>query len=120
MKLITLVNAHNLIESFSENEDMGFGLTYLMAKFVAETQAATDSYNKDLRKVASKYGVEDEAGRFNIPESNAKACEKDLDKLQNSEVAAPAAKLPFSKMEAAPKMSMRQVYMLLDFIDENA
>ena len=119
MKLITIVNAHNSVDSFAEKENIGAHLAYVMTKFVIATQTDTEFYEKEVRKLFDKYGDKLEDGSMAIKPDNRDAFRAELDKLDNTEADDPGIRFSLSEMTNELKLSMKQIYPLLDFIKDD-
>lgn len=118
MKLITLVNAHNVLDDFAEQEGIGAHLAYWMTKFVVKTQADSDFYQANVRKQFEKYGVSDADGKLVVPLDKLSDFNKAIENLQNTEVEDPGVRFSLTELSRELKLSMKQMYPLLDFIDE--
>ena len=119
MKLITIVNANNVINGFADNEDIGAHLAYWFTKFVVKTQDDVAFFQTEMRKLFDKYGVKGEDGSISIPNENASAFAQEVEALQNTEAQDPEIRFSLSELSAGLKVSLKQMYPLLDFINEN-
>ena len=119
MKLITIVNANNVINGFADKEDIGAHLAYWFTKFVVKTQDEVTFFQTEVRKLFDKYGVKGEDGALSVPGENAAAFAQEADKLQNTEVQDPEIRFSLSEISAELRVSLKQMYPLLDFINEN-
>lgn len=121
MKLIGIVNAHNIVGGFAEKENIGAHLAYVMTKFVIATQGDADFFAKKMRELFIKYGEEKEEGRMEIKPENIKEFQAEIETLQNTEADDPGIRFSLSEMSRELKLSMKQIYPLMDFItdDEN-
>lgn len=119
MKLITIVNAHNVIDGLADKENIGAHLAYWMTKFVVKTQDEAAFFQTEMRKLFEKYGTKNEDGAYAVPNENAAAFAKDAEALQNTEVEDPGIKFSLSELSTELKLSLKQMYPLLEFINEN-
>jgi hypothetical protein len=119
MKLITIVNANNAINGLANKEDIGAHLAYWLSKFIAKTQDEVTFFQSEMRKLIEKYGSKNEDGSFSIPDDNEVAFAKDVERLQNTDVQDPGIRFSLSELSAELKVSLKQMYPLLDFINEN-
>lgn len=119
MKLIDVVNAHNMIDSLSDKEGLGAHLAYMMTKFVIATQSDADFYNKEIRKLFDKFGKSDEDGNVTIRAENIESFQTSVANLQNTEAVDPDIRLSLSELSKELKLSMKQIYPLMAFIKED-
>lgn len=119
MKLITIVNANNAINGFADKEDIGAHLAYWLTKFVAKTQDEVTFFQTEMRKLFEKYGTKNEDGSYTVPNENAAAFAQDAEQLQNTEVQDPEIRFSLSELSSGLKVSLKQMYPLLEFINEN-
>lgn len=119
MELIKIINARNVLDSFANRESMGAHLSYWMTKFVVKTASEQEFYTTEMRKLVNKYADNQEGGTLlvsadKVPEFNAA-----IDTLNNTDVEDPGIRFSLSELSAELKLSMKQMYPLLDFIDED-
>lgn len=119
MKLITVVNAHNVIESLADNDAFGAHIAYWMTKFVVKTQPDADFFNSELKKLFDKYGVV-EGDETIIKPDKVKDFNDELEKLQAMEAEDPGIRFSLSELTNEIKISMKQMYPLLEFIEEDS
>ena len=120
MKLIDVVNAYNSINGLSENNNIGAHLAYIMTKFVITTQPDFEFYIKELRKLFEKYGKkDDETDEIVILSENTDEFKKSVQDLQNVEVDDPKIYFSLSELSNELKLSMKQIYPLINFIKED-
>lgn len=119
MKLIQVVNAHDVVDGFAEKENIGAHLAYTMTKFVVATQTDADFYCKEMQKIFEKYGDRLEDGKISIKAENVDAFQDSVKKLQNTEAADPGIRFSLSEMANELKLSMRQIYPLMEFINDD-
>lgn len=118
MKLINIVNAHQVLDGLGDR-DINGRLAYWMTKFIAKTQADYDFYAVEIRKLYEKYGEQKEEGKVAIPADRVEEFNKDLDSLNNTDAEDPNIRFNLSEISAGFNLSMRQMYPLLDFINED-
>lgn len=119
MKLIGIVNAHNIVDSLSEKESIGAHLAYVLTKFVVATRADAEFYAKEMRKLFEKYGTENDKGEITIPKENIDNFSRDAQELQETEAEDPGIRFSLSEMSQELKLSMKQIYPLMDFIKDD-
>lgn len=118
MKLITIVNAHNVVDSFSEKEGISARLAYWLTKFVVATQSDADFYEDEVRKLFDKYGEKNEDdGNIKIKEENISAFSEELRELQDTDAQDPEIRFTLTELDEL-KVNMKQIYPLMDFIKE--
>lgn len=118
MELIKIINARNVLEGFSEKEDVSARLAYWMAKFMAKTEVEYNFYVAETRKLYDKYAVI-EGDKLVVSPENVEAFKTEAEKLQKTEIEDPGIRFSLSDLSSELKLSMRQMYSLLDFIDED-
>ena len=118
MELIKIINARGVLETFAEKEDIGAKLSYWMTKFIAKTDSEYKFYITEMRKIYEKYSESDEEGRIIIPAEKVEEFNNAVVEIENTEVESPEIKFNLSDLASELKLSMKQMYALLDFIDE--
>lgn len=119
MELIKIVNARNVLVSLSDHEDISLHLSYWMAKFVAKTESEYNFYTVEMRKVFDKYAQKNDSGEFFIPVDQVNDFNTDIAKIGEMSVEDPGIRFNLSELSSELKLSMKQIYPLLDFIDED-
>lgn len=121
MELIKIINAKNVIDSFAEREDIGAHLSYWMTKFVVKTQPEHDFYIAEMRKLFNKYAdkTKETDEMITIPPENVAVFNQAVKELECTDVEDPEIRFFLSELSAELKISMKQMYPLLDFIDES-
>lgn len=117
MELVKVVKAKTTLEGFAERDNINASLAYWMMKFVMEAQAEHDFYLSSMKKIIDKYAVEQD-GDLIIPEVMVQNFREEVKELEHTDVVAPSVKLPLSDMARALQLSMKEIYPLMDFIDE--
>lgn len=119
MKLIDIVNARQIIDSFAEREDVCAHLAYWMTKFVINTRGDYEFYVSALNKLFYAYAQKNADGEFEVPADRARAFNTEVQKLCETEAEDPGIRFSLSELSAELRLSMKQIYPLLDFIDED-
>ena len=119
MELIKIVNARQTIDSLSDRENIGAHLSYWMTKFVAQTKNEHEFYAKEMQKLFDTYGVKSEDDRIVIPTERVAQFQDAVIALEHTDVATPSIRFNLSELASELKLSMKQMYPLLDFIDED-
>lgn len=119
MKLIEIINARNVIDEISDSKDIGTHLGYAMAKFIVTTQTDAEFYSKEVQKLFDKYGEASEDGKTIIKPENIDAFSHDVQALQNTEADDPKIRFSLSELMKGLKLSMKQIYALMQFIIED-
>ena len=119
MELIKIINARAVLDGFADKEDIGAHLSYWMTKFIAKTQSDQDFYAGEARKIFDKYAEKKVEDEVVVPAEKVPDFQKELDKLGATEAEDPGIRFDLSELAAELKLSMRQMYPLLDFINED-
>lgn len=117
MKLINIVNAYKVLDSLGD-KDINGRLSYWMTKYIAKTQTDYDFYASEIKRLYEKYG-ERENDVITIPADRIGEFNKDLDSLNNTDAEDPGIRFNLSDISAELSLSMKQMYPLLDFINED-
>ena len=125
MKLINIYNARTVIETLADCKDISFSTAYWMAKFIERTHADNEFFVSEMSKLLGKYAETDENGEYVTDGTNIKLkpdCVEEFNRrseeLQNTEVDDPNIRFKYSQLEDI-KLSMKQIYPLMPFIDED-
>lgn len=119
MKLIEIISARKVIEGFADKEDIGAHLSYWMTKFIAKTEGDYKFYRDETSKLYAKYAESTDDGKAFIPADKVSAFQADAHELDNTEAEDPGIRFDLSELSAELKLSMRQMYPLLNFINED-
>ena len=121
MELIKVVNARKVLDSLSDREDVGAHLSYWMTKFVVKTESDHEFYASEMRKLFDKYATKKEGDKDTILIPTEKVAEFNaaVDSLNKTDAEDPGIRFNLSELSAELKLSMKQMYPLLDFIDED-
>lgn len=120
MELIKVVNARKVLESLSDQEGICAHLSYWMTKFVVKTASEHEFYVAEMRKLFDKYATKKEGDEdmLLIPNDKVSEFNTAVEALNKTDVEDPSIRFNLSELSAELKLSMRQMYPLLDFIDE--
>ena len=120
MELIKVVNARKVLDSLSDREDVGAHLSYWMTKFVVKTESDHEFYASEMRKLFEKYATKKEGDEDTLLIAADKVAEFNdaVEALNKTDAEDPGIRFNLSELSAELKLSMKQMYPLLDFIDE--
>ena len=120
MELIKVVNARQVLDSLSDREEVGAHLSYWMTKFVVKTAGEHEFYVTEMRKLFANYATSqgDDEDTVLIPNDKIAEFNSAVDALGHTDVEDPGIRFSLSELSAELKLSMKQMYPLLDFIDE--
>ena len=120
MELIKVINARNVLNSLSDREDIGSHLSYWMTKFVVKTESEYEFYAGEMRKLFEKYTTKEESDddAIIVPTEMIDEFNAAVDTLNKTDVEDPGIRFNLSELSTELKLSMKQMYPLLDFIDE--
>ena len=120
MELIKIINARKVLDGFSDKEDVGAHLSYWMTRFVVKTESDHEFYASEMRKLFGKYAAKKDGDEdaIIIPAEKIADFDAAVDALNRTEAEDPGIRFNLSELSAELKLSMRQIYPLLDFIDE--
>ena len=119
MELMKIINAKQTLEGLAERSDMNAHLAYWMTKFVMKTQHEHDFYIAEMRKLIDKYSEPSDGQEVRIAPESVSEFNAAVDALAKTDVEAPDIKFSLSEISKELKLSMKQMYPLMDFIDEN-
>lgn len=118
MELIKVVDARMVLDGLSEKEDIGGHLAYWMTKFVVKTEDEHNFYVSEMRKLFDKYAENKNDGAMLIPNDKVAEFNAAVEALNKTDVEDPGIRFNLSELSSELKLSMRQMYPLLDFINE--
>ncbi|MBR2007265.1 MAG: hypothetical protein IKA01_04745 [Alistipes sp.] len=120
MELIKIVNARKVLDSLSDRENVGAHLSYWMTKFVVKTESDHEFYASEMRKLFEKYATKKEGDEDTLLIAADKVAEFNdaVEALNKTDAEDPGIRFNLSELSAELKLSMKQMYPLLDFIDE--
>ena len=121
MEIVKIVNARKVLEGLSEKEDIGAHLSYWMTKFIAKTENEYAFYMTEIRKLFDKYASKEDGGEdvVVIPPERVPDFNVAVESLNKTIVEDPGIRFNLSELSTELKLSMRQMYPLLDFINED-
>ena len=119
MELIKIINARKVLDGLSDKGDIGAHLSYWMTKFVVKTASEQEFYATEMRKLVNKYADGQEDGTFSVAAEKVSEFNEAIDTLNRTDVEDPGIRFNLSELSAELKLSMKQMYPLLDFIDED-
>ena len=120
MELMKVINARKVLNGLSEREDIGAHLAYWMTKFIVKTESEQEFYIAEMRKIFDKYADKQENDTLVVPTNKVADFNAAVEELSKTDVEDPAIRFNLSELSAELKLSMKQIYPLLDFIDEGA
>ena len=120
MELIKVINARKVLDSLSDREDVGAHLSYWMTKFIVKTDSDHEFYASEMRKLFNKYATERDGDEDSllIPKDKVAEFNMAVDTLNKTDAEDPGIRFNLSELSSELKLSMKQMYFLLDFIDE--
>lgn len=118
MELYKIISARGVLESFAEKSDIGAHLAYWMTKFVVKTNDEYEFYLSEMRKLYAKYATDNVDGSAFVPNEYVTEFNEAVDTLNKTDAEDPGIRFSLSELSAELKLSMKQMYPLLDFIDE--
>lgn len=120
MKLKTIVTAHNAVENIAADKSIGIHLAYWLAKFVSVTQSDVDFYTEELKKIIKEFDAKvlEDGGIEVSTEHQADFLDR-VNALHGTDAQDPGIRFSLSELSNELKVSLQQMYPLLDFIDEN-
>ena len=118
MELIKVVDARMVLDSLSDREGIGAHLSYWMTKFVVKTEGEHEFYASEMHKLFERYADKKEGGAVLIPNERVAEFNAAVEALNKTDVEDPGIRFSLSELSAELKLSMKQMYPLLDFIDE--
>lgn len=121
MELIKVVNARKVLDSLADRVDIGAHLAYWMTKFVVKTESDHEFYASEMRKLFEKYATQKEGDEDTLFIPNEKVAEFNaaVDTLNKTDAEDPGIRFNLSELSTELRLSMKQMYPLLDFIDED-
>lgn len=121
MELIKIVNARKVLDSLSDRDDVGAHLSYWMTKFVVKTGSDHEFYASEMRKLLDKYATKQGGDDDTLIIPNDKVAEFNaaVEALNAADAEDPGIRFNLSELSTELKLSMKQMYPLLDFIDED-
>ena len=118
MELVKIVDARQVLDGMSNRDDIGAHLAYWMTKFVVKTENEHLFYAREMRKLFDAYATRKDDDTFLVPSENVDEFNAAVEALNKTDVEDPGIRFNLSELSAELKLSMKQMYPLLDFIDE--
>ena len=106
------------LEGLADKEDVGAHLSYWMTKFIVKTQGDEKFYASEVRKIFDKYAETREDGTSIVPNEKVSDFQDDVAKLGETEAEDPGIRFKLAELADNLKLSMKQMFPLLDFIEE--
>lgn len=119
MELIKVVNARKVLDSLSDRDNIGAHLSYWMTKFVVKTESEHEFYASEMRKLFDKYAEKGDNDTLVVSQDKIKEFNSAVEALNKTDVEDPHIRFNLSELAQELKISMKQMYPLLDFIDED-
>lgn len=119
MELIKVINARQVLDGLADIGSISAHLSYWMTKFVAKTESEQKFYVSEMRKILDEYAEQKEGEPLHVPVDKVADFNKAVEELNNTDVEDPGIKFYLSELTSEIKLSMQQMYPLLDFIDES-
>lgn len=119
MELVKIIDARQVLDGLSSKEDIGAHLAYWMTKFVVKTENEHLFYAREMRKLFDTYATRKDDETIFIPTEKAAEFSAAVEALNNTDVEDPGIRFKLSELSKELKLSMKQMYPLLDFIDED-
>lgn len=108
-----------VLMEFLDREDLGTNLVYWMSKFLSKTDSDYDFYTNEMRKIYDKYAQKsDDENSIFVPREKVELFKKAVKELEETEAEDPKVRFKLSELSSGLKLSMKQMYPLLDFVDE--
>jgi hypothetical protein len=118
MKLIDIISARQTLDKFADKDISGH-LSYWMTKFVVKTQADYEFYVNEVRKIFKKYAEKQDGDELVIPANKVADYNRDISELEATEAEDPGIRFDLCEINAELKLTMRQMYTLMNFINED-
>lgn len=118
MKLITVVKAYNALDTLADNDSITARVSYWIAKFISKTQDDVKFYQHEVTKLFDKYGTKNKDGTMTVPSDVMEEFTKKVEELEATEAQDPGIRFKLSDLTGEMKISPKNMYPLLDFIDE--
>jgi hypothetical protein len=119
MELIKIIEARKVLENLADAENIGAHLSYWMARFVAKTSGDQDFYTAEIHKILDKYAQKSEDNTLTVAAEHITEFNDAISALNKTDAEDPGIRFDLSELSADLKLSMKQIYPLLDFINEN-
>lgn len=118
MKLIDIISARQTLDKFADKDISGH-LSYWMTKFIVKTQADYEFYVNEVRKIFKKYAESKDGEELVVPADKVADYNRDISELEATEAEDPGIRFDLREIDSELKLTMRQMYTLIDFINED-
>ena len=118
MRLRNILKTRQVLETLAD-KNISPRLAYRMTKFVTKTQGEQDFYIREMQKILQEYATQSDEGNLVIDLHNIDVFNAKVADLENTEVDDPGIRFNLSDLSNELKLSMKQIFPLLDFIDED-
>lgn len=119
MELIKIINARAALNCFADKENTPVRLAYKMAKFIATTEADHSFYAERVKKTVDQYAEKTDDESIVVPKEKIDEFNSAIESINRLDVAPPEIRFNLSEFSDALKASMKQIYPLIDFIDDD-
>ena len=119
MKLKKIIDARGAIAEFSNGEKISASICYWAMKFMVKTDSDAEFFNNKIKEIIDKYTVVNEDGKQFIPSDKSDIIEEEIEEIGNTEAEDPGIKFPLSELSKGLNLSMKQMYSLIDFVDDS-
>jgi hypothetical protein len=107
-----------VLSDLSCDQKINAQTAYKIAKFLCNTERDYIFYFEEIDKLLDKYSDETSDGHIHIPADRIESFGSDVQELQNIDAEDPNIRFKISELPAELKISIKQIYPLLDFIEE--
>ena len=118
MKLKKIIDARCVLSGFTDDEKISAHLSYWMTKFLIKTENEYSFYVNEMQKLLNTFAVKNNNGELVIPSEKIANFNEAIEKLGETDVEDPQIRFSLSELSAELKLSMKQMYSLFDFVDE--
>lgn len=119
MELIKIINARRVLEELADKAEVNAHLAYWMTKFIIKTESDHKFYATEMNKLLDKYAQDKDEQTFKVAPENIDAFNKAIIELGATDVEDPGVRFDLAELSSELKLSMKQVYPLMDFIRES-
>ena len=117
MELIKLIEARKVLDGFADKNGISASLAYKMTKFIAKTEDEHAFYAAELNKLVNTYSAKDDDGNVIIPQEHIAEFNAAVNNIGHTSVEDPGIRFDLNELSELD-LSMKQMYPLLDFINE--
>ena len=119
MRISQILLAREAINSIDRTAQLDVKLVYTLTKFLTKTQNDYNFYISCVQDILNEYSEIAEDGRLMIVPERIDDFNRKMRELENLEVEDPGIRFALSDLSNELKLSMKQIFPLLDFIDED-